>query len=164
MVKKPPKNNFAFIDIQNITLGMGELGWRLDWRKFSICLKEKYKVPKAFVFIGYISQNRYFYDFLRSCGYILIFKPVIVSENKIKANCDGDMIMFSVSKCHNFNKAVIANSDGDFYSTVKLLYRRNKLAVVLSPNSYKCSKLLKKEARERIVYLTELKKLLEHPK
>lgn len=150
------RNNFAFIDIQNVTLGTRELGWRLDWRKFFLYLKEKYDVTKAFIFIGYIGRNKYFYDFLRSCGYILIFKPVICAGDTIKANCDGDMLMFAVSRCHNFNKAVIVTSDGDFYSTVRLLYRRQKLAVVLSPNAQKCSRLLRKEAKEKIRYLDRL--------
>lgn len=156
-MRKDSRNNFAFIDIQNVTLGMRELGWRLDWRKFSLYLKEKYDVTKAFIFIGYIGRNKYFYDFLRSCGYILIFKPVIGAGDTIKANCDGDMIMFAVSRCHNFNKAIIVTSDGDFYSTVKLLHRRKQLAVVLSPIANRCSKLLKQESHGKISYLNELK-------
>lgn len=163
-MRKDSRNNFAFIDIQNVTLGMRELGWRLDWRKFSVYLNEKYKVSRAFVFIGFISHNKYFYDFLRSCGYILIFKPIINFESRIKANCDGDMIMYAVSRCHNFNSGIIVTSDGDFYSTVKLLYRRKKLAAVLSPNARRCSKLLKKEAREKIHYLDQLEEILGIPK
>lgn len=162
-MRKDSRNNFAFIDIQNVTLGMRELGWRLDWRKFSVYLNEKYKVSKAFIFIGYISRNKYFYNFLRSCGYILVFKPVIGTGDTIKANCDGDMIMFVVSRCHNFSSAIIVTSDGDFYSTVRLLYRRKKLAAVLSPNARKCSKLLKNEAKEKIQYLDRFEEILGMP-
>ena len=155
---KSLRKNFVFIDAQNLTMGLREIGWNIDWRKFSVYLNEKYKANRTFVFIGYIEKNKYFYDFLRSCGYILIFKPVIELNNGTKkGNCDGDMIMYIVSKMHNYNKAVIVTSDGDFYSTVALLARRKKLEVVLSPNMYKCSGLLKKEAKDRIFYMNQLR-------
>jgi len=32
----------------------------------------------------------------------------------------------------NYDKAVVITSDGDFYSLVRYLYERNKLAVVMS--------------------------------
>ena len=37
------ENNFAFIDSQNLNLGIQSLGWKLDYRRFRIYLKEKYK-------------------------------------------------------------------------------------------------------------------------
>ncbi|MEK7061425.1 MAG: hypothetical protein AAB954_02075 [Patescibacteria group bacterium] len=45
--------NYAFIDSQNLNLGVRSLGWRLDWRKFRQYLRNKYNVTKAFTFIGY---------------------------------------------------------------------------------------------------------------
>jgi len=36
-----PLMNFAFIDSQNVNLGIKELGWKLDWKKFRVYLKEK---------------------------------------------------------------------------------------------------------------------------
>ena len=38
------ENNFAFIDSQNLNLGVQSLGWKLDHRGFRVYLKEKYKV------------------------------------------------------------------------------------------------------------------------
>ena len=46
-----PLKNYAFIDSQNLNLGIQELGWFLDWRKFRVYLKEKYSVVKAYLFI-----------------------------------------------------------------------------------------------------------------
>jgi hypothetical protein len=37
-------NNYAFIDSQNLNLGIREAGWFLDFRKFRVYLKEKYGV------------------------------------------------------------------------------------------------------------------------
>lgn len=48
------ENNYAFIDSQNVNLGVQELGWRLDFKKFRIYLKENYGVIKAYLFLGYI--------------------------------------------------------------------------------------------------------------
>lgn len=47
---------YAFIDSQNLNLGIRSLGWKLDFRKFLIYLKDKYKVHKAFLFIGYLEK------------------------------------------------------------------------------------------------------------
>ena len=42
-------NNFAFIDSQNLNLGIQSLGWKLNYKRFRIYLKEKYKAKKAFL-------------------------------------------------------------------------------------------------------------------
>jgi len=41
------RNNFAFIDSQNLNLGVRELGWLLDFKRFRVYLAEKYGVRKA---------------------------------------------------------------------------------------------------------------------
>ena len=41
------ENNFAFIDAQNLNLGVKSLGWNLDFNKFRVYLKEKYGVSTA---------------------------------------------------------------------------------------------------------------------
>lgn len=38
------ENNYAFIDSQNLNLGIQKLGWKLDYRKFRVYLAEKYGV------------------------------------------------------------------------------------------------------------------------
>lgn len=116
-VRKTSQRNFAFIDAQNLTMGILRLGWRLDWNKFSVYLKDKYKADKIFVFIGFLERNIEFYEFLRRCGYILVFKPVIAFDGKTKGNCDGDMIVYIMSRLQNYNKAIVINSDGVFKSS-----------------------------------------------
>ena len=63
---------YAFIDSQNLNLGVRSVGWRLDFRKFRLYLKNKYQVQKAFLFIGYVAGNERLYTFLQKSEYILI--------------------------------------------------------------------------------------------
>lgn len=156
---KTKNNNYAFIDAQNVHLGIKSLGWNLDWKKFRVYLKDKYNVTTAYLFIGFIQTNQDLYSMLQKAGYILIFKPIIFDgEGKVKGNCDADLVLYTVLEKENYDKAIIVTSDGDFYSLVKHLYENNKLEMVLSPYSKTCSKLLKKEAKEKINYMTNLNK------
>src|SRR3989344_9542605 len=41
------ENNYAFIDGQNLYLAIKKLGWKLDYKKFRVYLKEKLKVVMA---------------------------------------------------------------------------------------------------------------------
>jgi hypothetical protein len=44
--------NYAFIDSQNLNLGIKGQGWELDLRRFRIYLREKYGVARAYMFYG----------------------------------------------------------------------------------------------------------------
>lgn len=156
-------DNYAFIDSQNLNLGVQELGWKLDFKRFRIYLKEKYKVKKAYLFIGYLSKNQNLYRSLQDSGYILIFKPIIKDQDdEIKGNVDADLVLQAMIDYKKYNKAVIITSDGDFYCLVNYLYNNNKLEKVISPNREKCSVLLTKTAREKIIFLNNLKNKLEY--
>lgn len=61
-----------------------------------------------------------------------------------------------------YNQAIIVTSDGDFYSLVKHLYKNNKLKYVISPYVKTCSVLLKKSAKEKIIFMGTLRKRLEY--
>lgn len=122
-------------------------------------LKEKYNVTTAYLFIGFIQTNQDLYSMLQKAGYILIFKPIILDgEGKAKGNCDADLVLHTILEKDNYDKAIIVTSDGDFYSLVRHLYENRKLKMVLSPYSKTCSKLLKKEAKENINYMSNLNK------
>ncbi len=88
---------YAFIDSQNLNLGVLSQGWKLDFKRFRVYLKDKYNVEKAFLFIGYMPTNHNLYTYLQTVGYILIFKPVLeVNRNyrnvaKIKGNVDAEI-------------------------------------------------------------------------
>ncbi len=153
-------HNFAFIDSQNLNLGIQSLGWKLDFKKFRIYLKEKYQVTTAYLFIGYLPQNQPLYSSLQKAGYVLMFKPVLPSKDgKHKGNVDADLVLQAMIDFNNksYDKAVIVTSDGDFYCLVNYLYEHNKLQCVLSPYVETCSTLLKKSAKEKIIFMDNLK-------
>jgi uncharacterized LabA/DUF88 family protein len=151
-------NNYAFIDAQNVHKGIQSLGWKLDWRKLRIYLTDKYKVKTAYLFLGYLPTNQDLYANLQKAGYILIFKPVIFdSTGKAKGNCDADLVLHTLIEKDSYENAIIITSDGDFYSLVKYLYDNGKLEMVLSPHYLTCSTLLKKEAKDKLNFMDNLK-------
>jgi uncharacterized LabA/DUF88 family protein len=151
------ENNYAFIDSQNLNLGIRKLGWALDYKKFRIYLKEKYGVKKAYMFIGFVGGNQKLYDKLQETGFILHFKPTIPDgDGKIKGNVDADLVLRAILEYTNYEKAIIVSSDGDFYSLVQHLYNNNKLKMVLSPDVDNCASLLKQEAKDKIVYMNNM--------
>lgn len=157
------ENNYAFIDSQNLNLGIKNLGWRLDFRKFRKYLREKYSVLTAYLFIGYMQQNQDLYASLQKAGYVLIFKPVLPDKNgDVKSNVDADLVLQAMIEYPNYDQAVIVTSDGDFYSLVKYLYDNKKLKAVISPYVKTCSTLLKKSSKERIVFMDNLRSKLEY--
>jgi len=154
---------FAFIDSNNLNLGIKALGWKLDFRRFRIYLKEKYNVTTAYLFIGYVVTNQDIYSSLQKAGYVLVFKPTLSDEDgNVKGNIDADLVVQAMVDFHKYKKAIIITSDGDFYSLVKYLYEQNKLRFVMSPYVKTCSVLLKKAAREKIVFMDNLRKKLEY--
>ena len=163
MPKKTKNNNYAFIDSQNLNLGVQESGWKLDYKRFRIYLKEKYKVKKAYIFIGYIKENKKLYKALRTVGYVLIFKPTTKINNKeIKGNVDAELVLWAMIDYEKYNKAVIITSDGDFYCLVKYLHKKNKLEAVIGTRNRTCSYLLKIAAKGKLRFINNLKNILEH--
>ena len=76
---------YAFVDSQNLNLGILDQGWKLDFMRFRVYLEQKYGVIKVFLFIGYVKRNNKLYKALRSYGYDLIFKPTIVDSKGLSA-------------------------------------------------------------------------------
>lgn len=156
-------NNFAFIDGQNLHLGIQSLGWKMDFGRFRRYLLEKYSVITAYYFIGYVPGNQPLYSMLQKMGYVLVLKPTLPDgDGNIKGNIDADLVLQAMIDFSNYDKAIIVSSDGDFYSLVKHLYENSKLHFVMSPYVKTCSTLLKKEAKEKIVFMDNLRKKLEY--
>lgn len=135
---KPKRGNFAFIDSQNLNLGVKSTGWSLDFRKFRLYLKNKYGIEKAYLFIGQLPGNESLYLSLQEYGYILIFKPTVETKNKmIKGNVDAELVLHAAAiQYDNYKKAVIVSGDGDFACLIEFLDDRNKLMRVLTPNKH----------------------------
>lgn len=162
---KEGKTIYAFIDSQNLNLGVQSQGWRLDFKKFRIYLKNKYKVHKAFLFIGFIPKNKELYVYLQKSGYIIIYKPVIESKQslvKTKGNVDAELVLHTMIEFPNYNKALIVSGDGDFYCLIEFLLSKEKLLHILPPNR-KYSGLLRK-FNNYIVRIDMLRGSLEQKK
>jgi len=159
------KGNYAFIDSQNLNLGIQKMGWKMDWKKFREFLTAEYKVEKAFMFIGYMPDFEKLYDQLHSQGYLVVLKPTLemfaTDESKEKqakyeeahkgeddkkhvpkGNVDTDLVLHVMKEYKNYDKAVIVSGDGDFYTLIEYLDQKQKLLKVLTPN-WQYSSLLK---------------------
>ncbi len=140
-MNKNLQNNYAFIDSQNVNLGVRVLGWKIDWKRFRIYLKDKYGVSKAYIFIGYKAGNESLYSFLQDAGYHCIFKPTLeLPGGKVKGNVDAELVLHTMIQLKNFDKALVASGDGDFYCLIEYLIKENKLLKVMVPdeNRYSC--------------------------
>ena len=151
------ENNFAFIDSENLYKGIRDLGWKLDYQKFRTYLLHKYRVSKAFLFIGYLATNTNLYRMLQDCNYTLIFKPTLPGKDgKTKGNVDAELVLHAMIEYPNYDQAVIITSDVDFGCLAEYLYKKEKLKTVLSPHHKTCSILLKKASKEKIVFINSL--------
>lgn len=141
------KSIYAFIDSQNLNLGIKSQGWNLDWRKFRQYLANKYQVTKAYLFIGQIAGQESLYTFLQESGFILIFKPTLVhtinGKIQVKGNVDAELVLHTMIQYKNYDKVIIVSGDGDFHCLIEYLNSKNKLHRILVPNK-KYSKLLHK--------------------
>lgn len=158
------ENNFAYIDGANLHKGIKSLGWILDYKKFRIWLTEKYKVNRAYLFLGMIPKYKELYQYLQECGFMLIFKEVVYNDAGMpKGNCDADLVLQAVKDTYEnkFDKSILVSSDGDYSCLVSFLMEKQKFLSLLSPHPKdKCSILLKR-TNAKIVYINDKRRGLE---
>ncbi len=159
---------YAFIDSQNLNLGVRSMGWKLDWRKFRVYLTNKYNAQLAYLFIGKVSGNEQLYSFLMRCGYILIFKPTLsrLSSTKIliEGNVDAELVLHAMIQYKNYDKAIIVSGDGDFYCLIEYLEKKGKLLKILAPTKHFSGLLRKFNRNNFIVRIDLLRNSLEQKK
>ena len=152
---KPKLGNYAFIDSQNLNLGVQKIGWKMDWHKFRIWLQEKYGVTHAYMFIGYMADNESLYEQMHEHGFLVVLKPtteIKVTEAEaladkdakptVKGNIDADLVFWAMKEYQNYDKALIVSGDGDFFALIEYLAQQDKLLKILTPNQ-RYSSLLK---------------------
>lgn len=126
---------FAFIDSQNLNLGVQSVGWKLDYAKFRQYLRQKYGVSQAYMFIGYRTGNEALYTSLQRKGYILIFKPTMeYADGTVKGNVDAELVLHAMLTYNYYDKAIIVSGDGDFYCLIEYLVKQQKLLIIMAPN------------------------------
>ncbi len=145
-------NNIAYIDGQNLYMGTtkSDPSWKINLAKFRKYLERKYKVSKAYYYLGFVQEGEkigHLYEEIQSAGFILVFRQHNAAmQGKKKGNVDSDII-FSVMKRiyqkEDFNKIVLVSGDGDFKMLVDFLIEENKLEKVLFPNKKFASSLYK---------------------
>lgn len=165
---------YAFIDSQNLLLGTkndirrnGKIiyfDWSIDLKKFRIYLKDKYKVEKAFIFLGKISGMEKLYSSLEKYGYEIVFKPTIKYKKDgkfvYKGNVDVELSVYAIRNLSKYDSAVIVTGDGDFLCLLDVLNEEHKLKKVIIPNRYAYSSLLFKY-RNRLDFISDKKMRLE---
>jgi len=151
------KTVYAFIDSQNLNVGVQKFGWKMDWVKFRKYLQDKYGVSKAFMFIGYVPEFENMYQQLHEAGYMIVLKPTYdmtrprpedpppkepgdktepEEKKPVKGNVDADLVLWVMKEMKSYDKAIIVSGDGDFYSLVEYLDAQGKLLKILAPNAH----------------------------
>ncbi len=166
---------YAFIDSQNLNLGTSKdiyknkkliyKGWKLDFKKFRHYLTDKFKVEKAFLFIGYIKKNWRLYKYLESSGYELVFKPTTKDRlGKPKGNVDSEIVLHSaVIQYSKYDQAVFVAGDGDYYCLYEYLEQKKKLLRIIIPNQKSESSLLRKFQKYKIFLIFDRNKVEFRP-
>lgn len=171
------KGVYAFIDSQNLNVGVQKFGWKMDWQKFRRWLADEHGVTKAFMFIGYVPEFEAMYEQLHEAGYMIVLKPTydmtrpqpdpnadpnIKDEDKkpVKGNIDADLVLWAMKEISNYDKAILVSGDGDFFSLVEYLAEKKRLYKILTP-SFQYSQLYNK-FEEYIVRLDQYKRELRY--
>ena len=151
--------NIAFLDGQNLHLGVKESQWNIDYSKFRVYLREKYNVGEAYYYFGYIDEDQQdLYDNLQRSGFIVKFKEhSSYQETKKKGNVDTD-IVFEVmkqiiEKGEQFDKIVLVSGDGDYKKMVDYLIKKDRFEKILFPNKKFYSSLYNKLGSEYFDHL-----------
>lgn len=160
---KKVHNNLAFIDGQNLHLGTtkSEPTWKIDLKKFRIFLKDKYRVEKAYYFLGCMDESeRTLYANIQEAGFIVMFREHNAAMvGKKKGNVDTDIVFSIMEKMYNqedFNQIVLVSGDGDYIRLVNFLIEKGKVAKILFPNQKYASSLYKKLGSKYFDYLDKV--------
>ena len=177
MSQKQTKTTYAFIDGQNLNLGVrndvtnaqGKViyhGKKLDYRKFRHYLREKYGVSQAYIFIGMVPTNNSLYSYLQKCGFTLVFKTISsymdeAGQTITKGNVDTDIVIWSIGRLYDeFDQAVYVSGDGDFLSLYEYMQEDDKLAKVIVPNRFRYSKLLN-TYRDKLAFVGDIPNIMQ---
>lgn len=134
------ENNIAFIDGQNLHLWTASEKWQIDFKKFRVYLKNKFKVEEVYYYLWFLDTNEQdLYTRLQKSGFILVFREHNSNMKwKKKWNVDVD-ICFAMMKefieNKNFDKIILISGDWDYIKPVKYLIEQWVFKTILFPNS-----------------------------
>jgi uncharacterized LabA/DUF88 family protein len=160
-------DNIAFIDGQNLYLGTKEAGWKVDYSRFMIYLREKYNVTHLYYFIGYKSDTHtIIYEALEKSGFTLVFKEhnkELLAQKK--GNVDTDIvfeIMKNLIDNNSFKKIILVSNDGDYKKLVDYLINKNRFEKILFPNKKFVSTLYRTLSNKYKDYIENIKEYIEY--
>jgi len=150
-----PHENIAFVDGQNLYMSTmtADAPWRIDLARFRVYLKQKYRVGKAYYFLGF-AQEEYqeLYDEIQEAGFILQFREHSSAMlGKKKGNVDTDIVFAVMKKLYRreaFDKIVLVSGDGDYKLLVDFLIAEKRFEKILFPDFKRASSLYKKITRK----------------
>jgi len=149
--------NYAFIDSQNLHKSMEAMGYKIDYRRFRLWLKNRHDVERAFMYFGYMEGREALYGYLRQCGFELIFRDVEYHLGRTKGNVDICLTISVLEMLEDFDRGYLVTSDGDFFDLTEKLKRKERFGGVISPQTSKrCSTLLRKSCAGNISFIPDV--------
>lgn len=148
----------------------------MDWRRFRQYLQDEHNVSRAYMFIGYMSENEALYEYMHELGYLVVLKPTVdvlappesvgssggeeQREKAVKGNVDTELVLYAMKELPQYDKAIIVSGDGDFFTLAEYLEEQGKLASIMTPN-WQYSSLLK-AFESKLIRLDQLRKKLAY--
>ena len=157
-----PQKNFAFIDAQNLSKSLARHGWKVDRLRFRIFLKERFGVARAILFMGFIPDYSKMYEQWKESGFEIVFKETYrTNDGSLKGNCDAELVLETMSRMSEYDRAVIITGDGDFACLIRYLRQNDKLKTLIVPHKDEYSFLLRKAAGKMISFLSDSRSIIE---
>ena len=146
-------DNIAYVDGQNLYMGTTKRNpvWSVDLARFRTYLREKYRVKRAYYYLGYVQDGSRYespYEEIQSAGFILVFREhnsAMLGQKK--GNVDADIIFAIMKRLYlrdDFAKIILVSGDGDYKMLVDFLIQEERLEKVLFPKRCYASSLYKK--------------------
>lgn len=126
--------------MRQISYGIRDEGWKVDFKKLFKYLKERYKCQKMYYFAGldkYNKKQQAFYKRLEKFGFELVLKAVKLYRQRYgktirKANCDLDLTFYAMRDKEKYKRAIFLTGDRDFEVLLKYLVKERKEVIVLA--------------------------------
>ncbi len=136
--------NIAFIDGQNLHLGITSEWWQIDMTRFRIFLRDRFHVDEAYYFLGCITDEQSdLYTNIQRAGFILVFREhssVMIGTKKW--NVDTDIVFNIMRRLYlrqEFQKIVLVSGDGDYFKMVRFLIEEDRFERIIFPNRHHSS-------------------------
>ncbi len=132
--------NIAYIDGQNLHLGVSAQKRQIDFEKLRVYLRDKFGVKEAYYYLWFvIEEQRELYLKLQKAGFIVMFREYTAALKwKKKGNVDSDIIFDILTRMYekkDFKKIILVSGDWDYSKLVMHLIRHNILWKILFPNN-----------------------------